>query len=104
MVRCAFCNGEGKDPFHLLSYLATCQVCSGRGTVNVQEPMIKCVYCNGSGRNPNDGRITCPVCFGKGAVSVDKNSAECPECHGTGKSRESKLPCLKCKGKGVVKK
>lgn len=104
MVKCAFCNGEGKDPFHLLSYLATCQVCSGKGTVNVQEPMIKCVYCNASGRSPNDGRITCSVCFGKGAVSVDKNMVSCPECHATGKSKESKLPCLRCKGKGVVRK
>ena len=104
MVRCAFCNGKGRDPYHLLSYLATCQVCLGKGVVNVSKPAIKCVYCNGSGRNPSDGRITCSVCFGKGVIHVDKKIMECPECHGSGRSRESKLQCLRCRGKGVVKK
>jgi DnaJ-class molecular chaperone len=26
----------------------------------------------------------------------------CASCRGTGAARESKLPCLRCRGKGVV--
>lgn len=39
-VRCAFCNGTGKDPFGLLSILATCQACRGSGEVTVNELFI----------------------------------------------------------------
>lgn len=104
MIKCAFCDGKGKDPYNLLSYLGTCQVCSGRGVVNVREPTIECVYCHGSGKHLNDGRLTCPVCFGKGAATMDEDRKKCQECHGTGKNKESKLPCLRCDGKGVVRK
>jgi hypothetical protein len=44
-IKCAFCKGTGKDPFDLLSELATCQVCEGTGKVGVVEPAIKCVFC-----------------------------------------------------------
>lgn len=43
-IRCAFCKGAGKDPFDLLSELATCQVCAGKGKVEVVEPAIKCAF------------------------------------------------------------
>ena len=43
-IKCAFCKGTGKDPFDLLSELATCQVCGGKGKVDIIEPAIKCVF------------------------------------------------------------
>lgn len=103
MVKCAFCKGSGKDPFNLLSELATCQVCGGRGNVEVKEPAIKCAYCKGSGVHPLGARVTCTVCNGKGMITVD-SSKECPKCKGTGQERESGLPCIKCGGKGVISK
>jgi len=42
------------------------------------------------------------VCGGKGVVTVKEPTKECPDCEGTGRSFESKLPCLTCKGKGVI--
>ena len=104
LVQCAFCQGNGKDPFELLSELATCQVCGGRGNVEVKEPAIKCAYCKGSGVHPLGARVTCTVCNGKGMVTVKDSSKECPKCKGTGQERESGLPCIKCGGKGVISK
>jgi len=74
-VTCAFCKGTGKDPFELLSG-------AFHGT-----------------------RITCTVCNGKGMVTVSKGlTKQCPECKGTGTAIDSGLPCLCCKGKGVIAK
>jgi len=104
LIRCAFCKGKGKDPFNLLSELATCQVCGGKGEVEVEEPVIKCAFCKGTGVYPHNGRVTCTVCNGKGSIHVKGNTNPCPECKGTGKEIDSGLPCIKCGGKGVVKK
>ncbi len=100
LIKCAFCNGTGKDPFGLLSPLATCQVCLGRGKVSVNPPTAKCAFCNGTGISP-DKRITCTVCGGKGVVTVPKGAKTCPECKGSGQAPDG-LPCLACRGKGVV--
>ena len=101
---CAFCKGKGKDPFELLSKLATCQVCGGLGKVEVREPFTRCVYCQGSGIHPYGVRISCYVCDGKGMVTFIKRgkAKKCPDCEGTGRAPESKLPCLTCDGKGVL--
>ena len=64
---------------------------------------IKCAYCQGTGKMPSDVRVLCYVCGGKGLVAVEEETRQCPECGGRGKTQESKLPCLKCKGRGVVK-
>jgi len=104
ILKCAFCKGEGKDPFGLLSELATCQVCGGTGGVEVNEPAIECAYCKGSGVYPQGARITCTVCNGKGMVTVKEPTEECPKCKGTGTTRDSGLPCIRCRGKGVVSK
>lgn len=98
-VTCAFCAGEGMDPFGLLSPLATCQVCSGKGEVTVKEPTIRCAFCNGTGIYPNS-RLTCTVCMGRGVVTVH-GSTHCPDCGGSGRDPYT-LPCLSCKGKGVI--
>jgi len=102
-AKCAFCSGTGKDPFGLLSILATCQVCWGSGRITVSEPVARCPFCNGSGVHPSR-RYTCIVCNGKGVVSAPAEGERevCPECGGNGKSRNPDLPCLKCKGKGVI--
>lgn len=100
ILKCAFCKGEGKDPFGLLSKLATCQVCAGTGEVKVKEPAIRCAYCKGSGVYPLSGRLTCTVCNGKGMVTVKGPNRECPKCKGVGQEIDSGLPCIKCAGKG----
>ncbi len=104
VLECAFCRGKGKDPFELLSKLATCQVCGGTGKVEVIEPSIKCAFCKGTGIYPRDGRVTCTVCNGKGMVTVKGETEGCPKCKGSGQEIESGLPCIKCGGKGVTTK
>jgi DnaJ-class molecular chaperone len=103
-ITCAFCKGKGVDPFNLLSKLATCQVCGGTGKVKIEKPMIKCAYCKGTGIYPHNGRVTCTVCNGKGMVTVKGDINPCSECEGTGQAIESGLPCIKCTGKGFVRK
>jgi len=103
MITCAFCRGKGLDPFELLSPFSKCQVCLGRGKVEVKPPTMKCAYCGGTGIQPGGVRLTCPVCWGKGVVTAVKEPTKtCPECWGSGRALESGLPCLTCKGKGVI--
>ena len=104
LITCAFCKGTGKDPFNLLSELAVCQVCGGKGKVEVKEPAIECAYCEGTGVYPHGSRLTCTVCNGKGMVTVIGATEKCPRCKGTGMEIESGLPCIKCRGKGVLSK
>ena len=101
-VKCAFCKGEGTDPFGLLSPSAVCQVCGGKRVVTVIEPAIECAFCKGSGVFHPDKRLTCTVCGGKGMVTVTEPSEECARCKGRGVLHGDYLPCLTCKGKGVV--
>lgn len=64
---------------------------------------IKCAYCQGTGKAPSDNRASCYVCADKGFVTIEGKAKQCPDCGGTGKTQESKLPCLGCRGRGVVK-
>jgi DnaJ-class molecular chaperone len=108
-LKCAFCHGEGIDPFGVLSELSLCPVCAGRKVVEMHEPLRECAFCQGTGAYPGT-RLTCTACMGKGVVSVKEPVVECPECRGTGvahyrvaraKSRLN-LPCVVCSGKGVI--
>jgi DnaJ-class molecular chaperone len=101
-IKCAFCKGRGKDPFNLLSELASCQVCGGSGAVKVLEPAVKCAFCRGSGVYPHNARVTCTVCKGKGMVTVRSEKKECAKCKGKGVSVDSGLPCVDCGGKGIT--
>lgn len=101
-IKCAFCNGDGVDPFGIMSPLSSCQTCSGKGMVVVHGNTVSCPYCAATGKDPHH-RLTCPVCWGKGAVTVAQETETCPECNGSGKLRESTLPCTTCGGKGVIK-
>jgi len=58
IIKCAFCQGKGKDPFNLLSELATCQVCNGKGEIRVVIPYDRCLACGGSGVKSHS-RLVC---------------------------------------------
>lgn len=100
-VQCAFCKGKGKDPFGIMSRLATCQVCNGTGEHLIVKPHKQCAYCHGSGVEFNT-RNTCLSCGGKGRVSVHGESVTCDACGGRGMEHETNLRCGKCGGSGVV--
>ena len=108
-IKCAFCQGEGRDPFGVLSEFSLCPVCGGRKVVKMREPLRECAFCQGTGVYP-ETRLTCTACMGKGVVSVKEPVVECPECRGSGiahyridkvKTRLN-LPCVVCSGKGVI--
>jgi len=103
-IPCAFCGGSGRDPFGLLSPLALCGVCQGKGQVKLQEPAVECAFCSGTGIYPLGSRLTCTACGGKGVLTVAEPRSACPECQGTGKDPQSgsALYCLRCRGAGVV--
>jgi len=104
-VKCAFCDGTGKDPFEFLSKLSACQVCLGKGEVEIEGPTTRCKFCKGTGIQPySENRLHCIACGGKGVVTVIEPSKECPTCHGTGTypRRPQPLPCPACKGQGIV--
>lgn len=101
-VKCAFCQGTGRDPFGVMSVLSKCQVCKGRGTVRIEKPYEKCPVCDGTGVQYNK-KLNCLACKGKGVLPVKEGLETCPECGGSGKGAMG-LYCLKCKGRGKVYK
>jgi len=68
-IKCAFCKGKGKDPFHLMSSLSNCPVCNGRKTVRVRDPYETCGACEGTGRYSNS-KMYCWTCKGKGVIHI----------------------------------
>ena len=105
-VMCAFCGGEGQDPFGIMSPLATCQVCGGTGRRVLRTPTSVCPFCGGMGAHPGT-RMTCTTCGGVGTVEIPQHSITCPCCGGSGQAADhvwpdSPLSCSCCGGKGVV--
>lgn len=102
-VKCAYCQGTGKDRWGLMSVLSDCQVCKGKGTVLIEKPYEKCPVCQGTGVQRNK-RLTCLACKGKGVLHIEEGMKTCPECNGTGKTGSVGLRvyCLKCHGTGKV--
>jgi hypothetical protein len=100
-VRCAFCQGTGKDPFGIMSWLSSCCVCLGRGTVTIKAPYVPCAHCKGTGAVKT---LTCTTCGGKGVLPATQEPTEiCPECKGTGDdSSIPTLDCLRCRGRGRI--
>jgi len=96
---CGFCRGKGEKPKGII-----CPVCRGAGKVTVNPPAIVCAYCKGRGEEKPRSNMTCTVCRGTGFVSVVEPIVGCAHCRGTGSEPGNKLPCLKCRGKGVVTK
>jgi len=104
-VRCAYCQGRGKDPFGVPSKLSSCGVCGGSGVVQVEVPHHACAFCAGSGVRPHS-RLNCTACKGRGVISVKEPTETCPVCGGEGRERRGDLQlyCTTCGGAGVVTK
>lgn len=100
-ITCTFCNGTGRDPFAIMSPLATCYVCNGRKTVKIASPNVRCSYCWGRGVAPTGARNACPACGGIGFIPVSCTAEVCPSCGGSGEDKSS-LYCLQCHGSGKV--
>lgn len=105
-VTCAFCDGQGRDPFGIMSPLASCQVCGGGGRHILRQPIATCAFCRGSGVHPCS-RLTCTTCGGAGMVEIPENAITCRCCHGSGRAHDyiwpdSPLSCSCCNGKGVI--
>ncbi len=96
---CGFCNGKGEKPKGV-----KCPVCRGAGEVAIAPPAVVCAYCKGRGEDKPRSNITCTVCGGKGFVPVKEPIEGCSRCRGKGVEANNKLPCLGCKGKGVISK
>jgi len=69
--------------------------------VALPAPVVTCAYCRGKGQTRRGAKLFCPVCQGRGLVSVAEAFQSCPQCHGSGATRTG-LPCIGCKGTGVV--
>jgi hypothetical protein len=67
LIPCAFCGGEGEDPFNFSN---PCRVCQGKGKNMVYAPMTKCARCEGQGHEPFNLNQVCQTCGGKGFVTV----------------------------------
>ncbi len=72
-IKCAFCKGKGRDPFHLMSSLSNCPVCKGKKTVKVREPYETCGACEGTGRYFNS-KMYCWTCRGKGVIPIKQET------------------------------
>ena len=100
-VLCAFCKGRGTDPYDQLSALSKCGACDGTGTKVVTSPHTTCTFCRGTGSYKT---FRCLVCGGAGAVPVlDGPTETCPECEGMSSEASSGLPCVRCRGRGVIR-
>ena len=72
---CAFCKGKGSDPYGIMSWLSTCYVCHGKGTVTIPFPNVRCRYCGGTSSHKT---FNCLVCGGTGVLPplrVRRNAA-----------------------------
>lgn len=99
--KCSLCFSSGILP---RTKGTKCPVCKGTGRISLKGPAVVCAYCKGRGEYPARTSLTCTVCGGRGLVSITKPIEVCTHCRGTGAEPGNKLPCLKCKGKGVVTK
>ncbi len=98
---CRFCRGSGKDPFGVMSWLSTCCVCGGKGSIFMRLPNKACAHCSGTGAIKT---LTCTSCSGKGFVLLNKGSnRSCPDCNGSGDDKANPyLACLQCRGHGFI--
>ncbi|MBC8343383.1 MAG: hypothetical protein H8E61_05340 [Bacteroidetes bacterium] len=94
---CGFCKGKGEKPMGSI-----CSACKGKKQIILTPPVVKCAACKGKGEERRNTNITCTPCRGTGWVAVTEPVEKCRSCHGRGKTRGSNLPCVKCKGVGVV--
>ena len=64
IVGCAFCEGEGRRPFH-----DVCPGCQGKGRVRMMRPWVPCASCEGEGHEQFAIHDPCRICGGKGKVN-----------------------------------
>lgn len=105
-LTCAFCKGKGKDPFEVPSKLSNCQVCNGRGTVQVVEPVEICPACAGIGIYKHH-RLPCAVCKGKGQIHRIHGKDRTDGCKPENKEMidiETGLPCISVYDLGSIKR
>ena len=76
-IKCAFCQGTGRDPFHVMSHLSNCPVCGGKKTVKVREPYETCGTCEGTGQYVNS-KMYCWACRGKGVIPIKQEPQPSP--------------------------
>jgi hypothetical protein len=99
-VVCAFCQGKGTDPYDQLSSLSVCGSCNGTGRKFVSTPHTPCTFCQGTGSFKT---FRCLICGGAGVVHVmDGPTETCPDCEGTAVESSSGLPCVRCRGRGLI--
>jgi DnaJ-class molecular chaperone len=97
---CAFCRGKGIAPYHVQEPPPRCEVCHGRGMNLVPWPYVSCAFCEGTG---NFRSFCCLVCRGTGVMPpLCGPTRRCEECHGRAFDPRGGLPCLRCRGRGVV--
>ncbi|MGP0066627.1 MAG: hypothetical protein ACLQGP_23935 [Isosphaeraceae bacterium] len=100
-IPCAFCHGQGNDPYGLLSERSVCGACGGRGLVRVAVPHICCAFCGGSGSYKT---FRCPVCDGAGVIPTPQGPTKaCPSCAGLAFESSSGMVCLTCRGRGFLR-
>jgi DnaJ-class molecular chaperone len=100
LLPCAFCRGHGFAPYGVPEHQPHCEVCQGQGTNRVPWPHMGCAFCEGSG---NFQSFSCLVCRGTGVVPpLPGPTRRCEECHGRAFDRRCGLPCLRCRGRGIV--
>lgn len=105
-ITCAFCKGKGRDPFEVPSKLSNCQVCIGRGVVQVVEPVEICPACAGTGIYKHH-RLLCAVCKGKGQLHYILGKDRTYGCKPENKEMldiETGLPCIGAYNLGSIKK
>jgi len=102
-IKCAYCNGSGRDRWNLMSSLSTCSACGGRGYQYITVPYQRCPHCGGTGSHPHL-RMTCTTCGGAGSVHMPADATTCPVCAGAGIQPKSELhlACTRCGGTGWV--
>lgn len=100
-VVCAFCRGDGVDPFGVMSAISTCSICGGSGRVLAPESRVECAFCGATGVQPGT-RLSCGGCHGKGWHELHEPAHECLRCEGSGRDPHSlRLACVDCHGSGV---
>jgi DnaJ-class molecular chaperone len=73
-VKCAACNGSGRDRWNLTAPLSTCSACGGRGYQQIEAPYRRCEQCSGAGVHPHM-RVTCTACGGVGWIVTEPENA-----------------------------
>lgn len=88
-INCAYCRGQGVDPFGIPSKLSRCQVCQGRKTNLISDPFEKCTACGGRGTFKHH-RLSCSVCKGRGQVPYIQGKDRKAGC----RPENADLPCI----------